>query len=314
MKISILIPIFNEEQSITPLIDEVLSVLNSLEYDFEVICVDDGSTDKSKIFLTEKAEDNSHIKLICLTRNFGQTAAIMAAIDHSSGDILIPMDGDMQNDPADIIRLIEKINDGFDVVSGWRKNRKDNKLLRLLPSKVANWIISKISGIELHDYGCTLKAYKKEVLKDVKLYGEMHRFIPIHAFFEGATITEIPVNHRVRKYGESKYGLSRVIRVTLDILLVRFLQKAFDRPIQFFGKIGIYSILIAFICGCYALFLKLYSDTSFIQTPLPLLTVFLTLSGLIFILLGLIAEIQIRVYFESQLKKTYKVISKKNIS
>jgi len=312
MKISILIPIYNEQESVKPLLDEIVAVVNDLKNDYEIICVNDGSSDDSGKILCEIAINNNNLKIINFRRNYGQTAALMAAITHSSGDILVPMDGDLQNDPRDILKLIDKINEGYDVVSGWRIHRKDKKTSRLLPSKIANWLISKISGVNLHDYGCTLKAYKRDVIENIKLYGEMHRFIPIYAFWEGARITELPVNHRARQYGESKYGLSRIIRVILDMILIRFLQKAFDRPIQFFGKMGIYSIGFAVISGTYGVILKVFYDTSFIQTPLPLLAVFLTLSGILFILLGLIAEIQIRIYYEGQSKMPYQISNKKN--
>ena len=312
MKLSILIPIYNEQESVSPLLDEIIAVVNDLKNDYEIICVNDGSSDESEKILCDIAINNNNLKIINFRRNYGQTAALMAAITHSSGDLLVPMDGDLQNDPKDIPMLIDKINEGYDVVSGWRVERKDNKTSRLLPSKIANWLISKISGVNLHDYGCTLKAYKRNVIENIRLYGEMHRFIPIYAFWEGAKITELPVNHRVRQYGESKYGLSRIVRVILDMILIRFLQKAFDRPIQFFGKMGIYSIGFAAISGIYAVILKMFYDTSFIQTPLPLLAVFLTLSGILFILLGLIAEIQIRIYYEGQSKMPYQISNKKN--
>ncbi|CAG0964980.1 partial dolichol-phosphate mannosyltransferase, partial [Rhodocyclaceae bacterium] len=267
----------------------------------------DGSTDGSTELLDQIAAEDRRLRIVHFRRNYGQTAALMAAIDHSTGDILIPMDGDLQNDPQDIPRLLDRLDEGYDVVSGWRKNRQDKAVSRKLPSKVANWIISRISGVSLHDYGCTLKAYRRSVLENVRLYGEMHRFIPIYAAWEGAAITEMVVTHHPRRLGVSKYGLGRITKVILDLVLIRFMHKAFDRPIQFFGKIGLYSGALAVLSGSWALWLKVDQGVSFISTPLPLLSVFLALSGVLCVLLGLLAELQMRVYFESQSKRHYAV-------
>jgi len=308
--ISVIIPIFNEEDNIKQLAESILKVLEGL--DFEVLFINDGSKDNSEEKILALAQKHSKIKLITLRRNYGQTAAIQAGFDHSIGDIVIPMDGDLQNDPNDIPILIEKINEGYDVVSGWRKIRSDKKFTRIIPSKIANMIISKISGLHLHDYGCTLKAYRKEILKDIKLYGEMHRFIPIYASWEGAKVTEIAVHHHPRTAGKTKYGLSRIPRVILDLLVIRFFDKSLDRPIHLFGQFGLLMFLIAFLLSLLAIFLKIFVNISFILTPLPLLVVFFAMSGLLCIFLGLVAEIQSRIYFESINRPSYLI--KKNTS
>ena len=306
--ISVIIPIFNEEENINKLSKSITEALSDIDY--EVLFINDGSTDNSENEILKLSSTDTKIKLINLRRNYGQTAAMQAGFDLSTGTIVIPMDGDLQNDPKDIPKLIEKINEGYDVVSGWRKIRSDKKLTRILPSKIANMIISKISGIHLHDYGCTLKAYRKEILEDIKLYGEMHRFIPIYASWEGAKVTEIPVNHHPRIAGKTKYGLSRIPRVILDLLVIRFFDKSLDRPIHLFGQFGLLMFLIAFLLFFMALFLKIFMKISFILTPLPLLVVFFSMSGLLCIFLGLVAEIQSRIYFESKNRPSYLI--KKN--
>ena len=305
MRLSVLIPIYNEVENIPLLCDAVLGVLDTLPHQAEVILVNDGSSDGSGEALERAAASDSRLRIIHFRRNYGQTAALMAAIDHASGDILVPMDGDLQNDPADIPRLLAKLDEGYDVVSGWRRNRQDKAVTRKLPSRIANWLISKISGVELHDYGCTLKAYRRDMLENVRLYGEMHRFVPIYAAWEGARITEMEVNHNPRRFGVSKYGLGRVAKVILDLVLIRFMQKAFDRPIHFFGTIGLAAVALAMVAGTWALALKLLEGVSLIATPLPLLAVFLMLTGILCVLLGVLAELQMRVYFESQAKRNY---------
>ena len=271
--------------------------------------LDDGSTDGSAGVLDELARLDARVKVVHLRRNYGQTAALMAAIQHSTGDVIISMDADGQNDPADIPRLLAKLDEGYDVVSGWRKGREDKALTRRFPSFVANRLISALLGVPLHDYGCTLKAYRREVLEDVRLYGEMHRFIPIYASWEGARVTEIPVTHHPRQFGKSKYGLGRIGRVTLDLLILYFIDRAFDRPIQFFGKFGIICLCTSVLIFIWALALKYIDHLSLIQTPLPLLAATIGLSGVLFILLGIMAEIQTRTYFEAQGKAPYKVKS-----
>lgn len=312
MLISILVPIYNERENIPLLRESLLNTLEKMQAEFEVILVNDGSRDGSTELLDDLARLDSRFKVVHFKRNFGQTAALMAAIDYASGDILIPMDGDLQNDPADIPKLVETLEEGYDVVSGWRKNRQDKALTRTFPSRVANWLISRISGVSLHDYGCTLKAYRSSILEDVRLYGEMHRFVPIYAHWQGARITEIVVNHHARRFGESKYGLGRIFKVSLDLILIRFLENALDRPMHYFGKIGLFSIFFSILSGLLALGLRLFDGVSFVQTPLPLLTVFLMLSGILFIMLGLIAELQMRIYYESQSRRHYSVREARN--
>tara|TARA_A100001037_G_C15040987_1_gene585484 strand:- start:262 stop:1206 length:945 start_codon:yes stop_codon:yes gene_type:complete len=313
--ISIIIPIYNEEENIIKTYELIESALKDVNY--EVIYVNDGSTDNSEKVIQEVIEKSQKYKLISLRRNYGQTAAMQAGFDHALGKVIIPMDGDLQNDPNDIPNLLKKIDEGYDVVSGWRKNRFDKKITRILPSKIANILISKISGLHLHDYGCTLKAYRKEILDDVKLYGEMHRFIPIYASWEGAKVIEIPVRHHPRIAGKTKYGLSRIPKVILDLLVIRFFDKSLDRPIHLFGKFGLFMFFAAFILFLIAIILKIFMNISFILTPLPLLVVFFSLSGLICIFLGLVAEIQSRIYFESKgravylIKKNYNIDEKK---
>ncbi len=307
---SIVIPIYNEEDNIIKLSDSILESLSGLNY--EVLFINDGSIDNSKNIIEKITQKYLNFHIINLRRNYGQTAAMQAGFDHSNGDIVIPMDGDMQNDPRDIPKLIEKINEGYDVVSGWRKDRLDKKLTRILPSKIANYLISKISGLYLHDYGCTLKAYKKVVLNDIKLYGEMHRFIPIYAAWEGAKVTEIPVRHHARTAGKTKYGLSRIPKVILDILVIRFFDKSLDRPIHLFGKFGLFMFFMAFVLSLLALYLKVFMTISFILTPLPLLVVFFSMCGLLCIFIGLLAEIQSRIYFELKNRPSYLI--KKNLN
>ena len=287
-----------------------------VDIEYEVLFVNDGSTDNSEKEIKAIIKDYPHIKLINLRRNYGQTAAMQAGFDYSKGNIVIPMDGDLQNDPKDIPMLIEKIHEGYDVVSGWRKIRSDKKFTRILPSKIANMLISKISGIHLHDYGCTLKAYRKDILNDIKLYGEMHRFIPIYASWEGARVTEVAVHHHPRIAGKTKYGLSRIPRVILDLLVIRFFDKSLDRPIHLFGQFGLLLFFIAFLLSILAISLKIFMNTSFILTPLPLLVVFFAMSCLLCIFLGLVAEIQSRIYFESINRPVYLVrknLGNKNI-
>tara|TARA_B100000401_G_C52804908_1_gene720618 strand:- start:1467 stop:2408 length:942 start_codon:yes stop_codon:yes gene_type:complete len=309
--ISIVIPIYNEEDNIIKLSKSIYEALSDIDY--EVLFINDGSTDKSEKIIESISQAHSNIKLISLRRNYGQTAAMQAGFDHSKGEIIIPMDGDLQNDPNDIPLLIAKINEGYDVVSGWRKDRSDKKLTRILPSKIANSLISRISGIYLHDYGCTLKAYRREILNDIKLYGEMHRFIPIYASWEGAKVTEIPVRHHARIAGYTKYGLSRIPKVVLDILVIRFFDKSLDRPIHLFGKFGLFMFFVAFILAILAIYIKLFMDISFILTPLPLLVVFFAMSGLICIFIGLLAEIQSRIYFESKGRPSYLIKQKRTV-
>src|SRR6185312_8734424 len=312
--LSIVVPVFNEQDNVFPLFDQLRGALAEVNDGFEVVFVDDGSTDQTEANLKKVAEADNRFKIVSFRRNFGQTAAMMAGIDYAAGDIIIPLDGDLQNDPADIPRLLDKLAEGYDVVSGWRQERKDASLRRNLPSRIANRLISRMSGVELHDYGCTLKAYRRQVVKGVRLYGEMHRFIPIYASWEGGRVTEIPVNHFPRIHGHSKYGLERIVKVLLDLLLVKFLSKYATKPIYVFGGFGLIGIAISFLAGLYALYLKFFAGISFISTPLPLLVVLTFVTGIMSILMGLIAEIIMRTYYESQGKQVFLVRETVNIA
>ncbi len=305
--LSILIPIFNEEENISLLYDRLITALKKTGRPYEVIFIDDGSSDSSLEILLDISKKNPNVKVISFSRNFGQTAALSAGIDSSSGEILIPMDGDLQNDPEDILSLLQKIEEGYDVVSGWRKTRKDPFFTRRFPSMIANKIISSIGGVRLHDYGCMLKAYKRDILKNIRLYGEMHRFIPLYAHWIGARVSEIPVNHFPRRSGSSKYGLSRVFKVILDLMVVKFLLSYSQKPIYVFGGMGLLMILGAILTGGYAIYLKVFKEISFILTPLPLLSVLLLMLGFLSILMGFLAEILTRTYYESQRKPTYQI-------
>jgi glycosyltransferase involved in cell wall biosynthesis len=305
--LTVTIPLFNEAENIPPLYERVRHALDALGRHWELILVDDGSSDGSAALLDKIAQDDARVTIIHFRRNYGQTAAFMAGIDHAHGAIVVPMDGDLQNDPDDIGKLLAKLDEGFDVVSGWRKDRQDHAIKRNLPSRIANTLISRVSGVRLHDYGCSLKAYRREVLDGVKLYGEMHRFVPIYAAWNGARVTEIPVQHHPRLHGESKYGLERVVKVVLDLLVVKFLFRYANKPIYVFGGFGFLSILAGGTASIWALALKLFKGTAFIQTPLPLLAVFLGALGVLSILMGLLAEMQNRTYHESQGKSVYRI-------
>lgn len=312
MKLSIIIPIYNEEKNLAILYQEVEDILGRLSLSYEIIAIDDGSTDKSAQIIKEIAGKDNNFKVITFKRNFGQTAAMSAGIDAAQGEIIIPMDADLQNDPADIPKFLEKINEGFDVVSGWRVNRQDKLITRKIPSWVANYLISFITKVKLHDYGCTMKAYKAEVIKNIHLYGEMHRFMPAYTAWHGAKVAEISIHHRPRKYGKTKYNIFRTLRVVLDLLTVKFLTDYSTKPMHFFGKIGYWMLFLGFASGCWAFFLKIFKSISFILTPLPLLTAFLILIGFQFILMGLLAEIATRTYYESQKKSVYLIKEKIN--
>jgi len=305
--ISVLIPVFNEEENISPLCEKLTSVLNRMGKDYEVIFIDDGSSDETLSLLRPICKKDPRIKFVSFSRNFGQTSALTAGIDLSKGKIIIPMDGDLQNDPEDIPRLLQKIEEGYDVVSGWRKDRKDPFLKRRLPSLIANRIISFMGGVRLHDYGCTLKAYRRDILKNIRLYGEMHRFIPVYAKWVGARVSEVPVNHLPRKFGSSKYGVNRVFKVILDLMVVKFLLSYSQKPIYVFGGMGFLMIFGAILSGGYAIYLKIFRGVSFILTPMPILSVFLVVLGFLSILMGFLAEVLIRTYYESQRKPTYQI-------
>lgn len=310
--LSIIIPLYNEEDNIEPLYAKLDAVLGSLGHPYEVILVNDGSTDDTRARIDAVAARDEGVRVVHLRRNFGQTPAMMAGIDAARGDILIPMDGDLQNDPADIPKLLAKLDEGFDVVSGWRKDRKDNPIKRNLPSRMANALISFISGVHLHDYGCSLKAYRRDIIKGVKLYGEMHRFIPIHAAWQGARVTEVSVTHHPRIHGASKYGIERTLKVILDLMTVKFLDKYAQKPMYLFGGFGLGSIALSMLFFLFMLYCKLFLNKSFIETPLPLAVVMFMLIGIIAVFMGLIAEILMRTYHESQDKPTYIVDCTRN--
>lgn len=305
--ISVIIPVFNEAENISPLCEKLTSVMNDIKRDYEVIFIDDGSSDDTLSVLRPICMKNPRIKFISFSRNFGQTSALSAGIDFSKGKIIVPMDGDLQNDPEDIPVLLRKIEEGYDVVSGWRKDRKDPFLKRRLPSIIANKIISFIGGVQIHDHGCTLKAYRKDILRNIRLYGEMHRFIPVYARWVGARVAEIPVHHHPRKFGSSKYGVNRVFKVILDLMVVKFLLSYSQKPIYIFGGMGFLMIFGSILSGAYAVYLKLFRGVSFILTPMPILTVFLLVLGFVSILMGFLAEVLIRTYYESQGKPTYQI-------
>ena len=311
--LSITIPLFNEGENIPTLYERLVRELEALARPFEMILVNDGSTDDSERILDALAGKDPRVKVVHFRRNFGQTAAMMAGIHYASGEIIVPMDGDLQNDPADIAKLLAKLDEGYDVASGWRKDRKDHTLRRNFPSRVANLLISRISGVHLHDYGCSLKAYRRDVVKGVKLYGEMHRFIPIYASWEGGKVAEVPVTHHPRIHGDSNYGIDRVLKVVLDLIVVQFLARYSMRPIYVFGGFGVAALALAFFAGLWALYLKFFQGTSFIQTPLPLLVVMLVVTGGMSTLMGLLAEIIMRTYYESQGKAVYVVKSTSNL-
>lgn len=313
MHISIVVPIYNEQDNVNALYTAITSAMLPMKCDYELIMVDDGSSDGSYTQLVQLAKNDSRLKLIRFRRNFGQTAAMAAGFDAASGCIIIPMDGDLQNDPTDIVRLVDKINEGFDVVSGWRRERKDTFITRKIPSMLANALISRLTGVHLHDYGCTLKAYRREVLDGINLYGEMHRFVPALASQVGAKVTELPVNHFPRLHGVSKYGISRTLRVILDLMTVKFLLTYSTKPIQLFGKWGVYTILLGMLTGSMTVYMKLFEHLSMNRNPLLILTLFLMFIGVQFIAMGLLGELNARTYFESQGKPIYVVRDRVNL-
>jgi glycosyltransferase involved in cell wall biosynthesis len=310
--ISIILPVYNEVECIEKTYDSIKKVMDAEEYSYEIIFVNDGSQDGTDKVLNQLSERAPRVCVIHFSRNYGQTAAMMAGIDRACGDVLITIDADGQNDPRDIPRLLEKIDDGYDVVSGWRKDRQDRLLSRKIPSRIANWLISKVSGVKLKDYGCSLKAYRASVIKNVQLYGEMHRFIPIYARWYGARVIEIPVNHHARMSGTSKYGINRTLKVILDLIVVKFLQSYMTKPIYIIGGFGLVCMAMGMGSFLYACYLKLFKHISFIQTPLLLSVVLFTLLGITSILLGVTCEILVRTYFESQSKRPYHIRYIKN--
>ena len=313
-ELSLFLPVLDEEDNLRPMHEKIRAALDALRKSAEVIYVDDGSTDRSLEILKEIAASDNRVRVISLRRNYGQTAAMSAGIDAAKGDILIPMDADLQNDPADIQHLLEKLDEGYDVVSGWRKNRQDKMISRKIPSQIANRVISWIGGVPLHDYGCSLKAYRREVIQDVKLYGEMHRFIPIYASWAGARVTEIPVDHHARTMGKSKYGISRTIKVIFDLMTIKFMAEYHTKPIYVFGTAGMLAFAASILSGLYAIFLKFSHrlgfpqfHADFVETPLPILCIVMFAISIQFFLMGLLAELLVRTYHESQDKAIYAV-------
>ncbi len=311
--VSVVIPMVDEVDNVELLTAALVPALEALKRPYEVIFIDDGSTDGTGDKLAAAARSSPHLKVISFKRNVGQTAAMMAGIDHAQGAVIVPMDGDLQNDPADIGKLLAKLDEGFDVVSGWRQDRKDDFWTRLLPSRIANAVISWVSGVRLKDYGCTLKAYRREVLEGFRLYGEMHRFVPIYAKWQGARITELPVRHHARRAGQSKYGLTRAFKVLLDLMVVKFLTQYETKPIYIFGMVGLGFFGISFIAGVWALYLKFFQGTSFVSTPLPLLFTLGFITAVMCILMGLLAEVLVRIYYEAQNKTPYTVKERINL-
>jgi len=317
MNLSLVIPVYNEEENLPLLYEAILNVMGKLGQPWEVLFVDDGSQDNSLSVLRNLAtKDPEHVRVVVFRRNYGQTAAIAAGIDHSEGETIVLLDADLQNDPADIPMLIDKLDEGYDVVSGWRKNRKDNAITRTFPSRIANGLISWVTGVHLHDYGCTLKAYRKDALEGVRLYGEMHRFIPVYAKAVGAKITEIPVNHHPRQFGVAKYGLERTLKVILDLFTVKFLISYSAKPIYLFGGTGLALIFGSTAMLLYLFIRRILDNVPVLGSPLFQLAVMFFILGFQSILMGLIAEMQVRTYHESQAKPTYTlrefISSKKN--
>jgi len=311
--VSIVVPFYNEAENVDDVYRSIKKVCESISVPYEIIFVDDGSRDKTYELIKELAKSDKLLRVLKFQYNCGQTAAMQAGFDYACHELIIPMDGDMQNDPADIPRLIQKIEEGYDVVSGWRKDRKDKTISRKIPSMLANKLISYMGKVPLHDYGCSLKAYRASVLKNVTLYGEMHRFIPIYSSWYGAKVTEIPVKHHPRTKGKSKYGISRTYKVILDLITIKFLGRYSTKPIYFFGKLGLTAFFFAFIGMVYMVYRQI-TDGQFIDSPAFLFTVMCVLLGVQFILMGLLAEIQIRTYHESQRKRQYEIEESINLT
>ena len=306
--LSVVIPIYNEVETIPFLVDQVSAVLQALPYTSEFICIDDGSTDGSARLLKELAATHASLRAVLLRRNYGQSAAMSAGFDNARGRVIVTLDGDLQNDPADIPTVYEKTLEGYDLVSGWRVNRhRGDSIVRRFPSKIANWLIRKSTGVNVHDYGCTLKAYRSEVVRDMHLYGELHRFLPALANIEGARITEIPVGHQARQFGQSKYGLGRTLRVIMDLLTIFFMQKFLTRPMHVFGSFGILSLLGGMAIALYLSIEKFVMQNDVGQRPLLMLAVVLFITGIQLFSFGLLAELLMRTYHESQRRPIYRI-------
>jgi len=307
MKVSVVIPVFNERDCLDELARRLTQTLSGLAVDYEVIFINDGSTDGSEEKLDQLSRADRRLRAVHFRRNFGQTAAMMAGFDQARGEVVVTMDADLQNEPEDIPRLLAELEKGYDLCSGWRAARRDRALTRVWPSKIANWMISKLTGVRLHDYGCSLKAYRREVLNGIQLHGEMHRFIPIYVSLNGAKVTEIPVNHNPRTTGKSSYGLERIYKVGLDLIVIKFLYHYSRKPIYFFGGFAMLFLTASFLATVFAIFLKLWGGRNLVRTPLPQLIVLTGIIGVICILMGLLAEMIMRTYYETQNKKSYAV-------
>lgn len=314
--VSVVVPVRDEVESLPLLLEAIASCMSGHQLTYEIICIDDGSTDGSADFLKQQAQIRNDLKAVILRRNYGQTAAMAAGFNYAVGKVIVTLDADLQNDPADIPILLTKLEEGYDLVSGWRHKRQDAALSRLLPSKIANWLIGSITGVKLHDYGCSLKAYRAEVLADMNLYGELHRFLPALAYIEGARITEIPVRHHPRRFGRSKYGLSRTFRVMMDLLTISFMKMFLTKPMHVFGLLGLFSMVVGAIIGIYLTFIKLAWGEMIGNRPLLILAVLLLVTGVQLFCFGLLAELLMRTYHESQGRPIYRVreVIAKNIN
>ena len=306
-EVSVVVPICDEVESLPHLLEAIATTLTTNGLSYEIICVDDGSQDGSAEFLKQEAKIRQDLKAVILRRNYGQTAAMSAGFNYARGKAIVTLDADLQNDPADIPRLLAKLDEGYDLISGWRKDRKDAKITRLLPSKIANWLIGRVTGVELHDYGCSLKAYRAELVADMNLYGELHRFLPALAFIEGARIAEMPVGHHARRYGRSKYGLGRTFRVLMDLLTIWFMKTFLTKPMHVFGWLGLMSMFLGILLGGYLTVLKLGLGIAIGHRPLLILAVVLLLTGVQLFSFGLLAELLMRTYHESQGRPIYRV-------
>ncbi|MEL6499965.1 MAG: glycosyltransferase family 2 protein [Cyanobacteria bacterium J06607_15] len=307
LDLSIVVPIYNEAESIETLVQAIADAVIRTNLRYEIICVDDGSKDGSTDVLTELARRRTDLKAVILRRNYGQTPAMAAGFESARGKAIVTLDGDLQNDPADIPMLLEKLEEGYDLVSGWRRKRQDAALTRLLPSKIANIIIAKVTGVKLHDYGCSLKAYRAELIADMNLYGELHRFLPALAYIEGARIAEVPVRHHARRFGQSKYGLGRTIRVIMDLLTVYFMKKFLTRPMHVFGLGGVISLVTGLAMASYLTIVKLFLNQNIGDRPLLILAVLLIITGVNLFCFGLVTELLMRTYHESQRRPIYRI-------
>jgi glycosyltransferase involved in cell wall biosynthesis len=305
--LSVVVPIYNEAESLTTLVKAIAEAIKETSLSYEIICVDDGSRDDSTTILMDLAQQRQDLKAVILRRNYGQTPAMAAGFECAEGQVIVTLDGDLQNDPADIPLLLAKLNEGYDLVSGWREKRQDAALTRLLPSKIANWLIGKVTGVKIHDYGCSLKAYRAELVADMNLYGELHRFLPALAFIEGARITEISVRHHPRRFGKSKYGLGRTIRVVMDLFTIFFMKKFLTRPMHVFGLWGMISFALGIATGLYLTIVKFIFQQDIGSRPLLILAVLLVLTGIQLFCFGLVCELLMRTYHESQRRPIYRI-------